>query len=259
MSRIHNHASEGFSSKNRLPLRGTTRQPRPSFEAIRPADPNKTLRVVIKVRPQNELPDPVILGSMLPTERPAPQTYTEHCAVYGSDQSDIDKVVQFALDHHLDVVEASAARRMVILHGTIKNMNMAFETDLQIYQSKRTGTDYLGRVGNVHVPEELSEVVTAVVGLDNRCMVRMRPKASEAHVPQTYFLPSELAQLYNFPSQLDGSGQCVGILEFGGGFDTTDLETYFNKLNQAMPNVIAISVDGTQNSPNDPDIPISLH
>lgn len=239
----------------RVPIRGSERQPRPLFEAVGPADPDETVRVVIKVRPKEEVPDPSELGAMLPTERPAPLSYEACADRYGADPRDIDKVVDFARAHHLQVVEANAAQRMVILKGPVKDVNAAFGTELQVFKSTKTSATYRGRVGQVHIPEDLGGIVTVVTGLDNRRLAKPRAAQADQVVP-TSFTPPQLARLYNFPAQLDGSGQCIGILEFGGGFDTTDLATYFRGLGIPLPSVTAVSVDGTPNDPNDPRIPI---
>ena len=37
----------------------------------------------------------------------------------------------------------------------------------------------------------------------------------------------EIAALYDFPIGLDRSGQCVAIIELGGGYTTRDLTKYF--------------------------------
>jgi kumamolisin len=71
-----------------------------------------------------------------------------------------------------------------------------------------------------------------------------------------------VAQLYNFPTGLDGAGQCIGILEFGGGFSTDDLNTYFQQLSLSTPSVTAVSVDGVTNQPapgqDSPDTEVML-
>jgi len=64
--------------------------------------------------------------------------------------------------------------------------------------------------------------------------------------------PVEVAKLYNFPANLDGSGQCIAILEFGGGYRPTDLKTYFKGLGIKKPKVSAVSVLGGHNDPNGP-------
>ena len=248
---------------HRVPLRGSMKHVRHSFEAIGPADPNEVVRIAIKIRPKNLLPDPAIQGAMLPTQRPAPQPYADHVATYGADPADIDKVVQFAKAHSLTVVESDAGQRMVVVTGTVKNASAAFSTELKMYHCKETGHTYRGRVGEVQIPAELAGIVTVVTGLDNRRLVKRGVRqATRAAVDESAvvsFFPPQLAQIYNFPTDLDGTGQCIGILEFGGGFDTNDLKTYFqNDLRSfriVEPSILAVSADGTQNDPNDPNIP----
>ena len=42
------------------------------------------------------------------------------------------------------------------------------------------------------------------------------------------YTPQEFAKLYSFPSSPDaGQGQCIAIIELGGGFRQSDLNTYF--------------------------------
>jgi kumamolisin len=244
----------------RVPLRGSRKNVRPSYAPVGPADPTEMVRIAIKVRPKNPIPDPAVLGAMLPTKRPSPMSYADHCATYGADPADIAKVEQFAKDHNLQVVETDAGQRMVVLKGTVKDVSAAFGTDLRMYHSKETGHTYRGREGELTVPAPLAGVVTVVTGLDNRRLVKRGVRGVHAvdESAVVSFFPPELARIYNFPTDLDGSGQCIGILEFGGGFDTNDLATYFQQdlasFGIAQPEVTAVSADGTQNDPNDPNI-----
>ena len=43
------------------------------------------------------------------------------------------------------------------------------------------------------------------------------------------------AKLYDFPAGLDGSGQCIAIIELGGGYRSADLKAYFKSLGLATP------------------------
>ena len=76
------------------------------------------------------------------------------------------------------------------------------------------------------------------------------------------YTPNEVASLYSFPTDVDGSGMCIGILEFGGGFNMSDLNTYFQSLGLASPQVVAVSVGGVVNlpipGPNSPDDEVML-
>ena len=67
------------------------------------------------------------------------------------------------------------------------------------------------------------------------------------------FTPPQLAQTYNFPANLDGTGFKIGILELGGGFVQADLDTYLSGLGlkSVKPNIVLL--DGASNSPSDPN------
>jgi len=77
----------------------------------------------------------------------------------------------------------------------------------------------------------------------------------------TSFYPTQLASLYNFPDST-GQGECIAIIELGGGYRPADINAYFSELNIAPPNVAAISVDQGQNQPtgdqNGPDGEVML-
>ena len=115
--------------------------------------------------------------------------------------------------------------------------------------------------GGIELPSSLAGIVEAVLGLDSRPQAaahfRVRPAASTA----TSFTPTQVASLYGFPAST-GVGQCVAIIELGGGFRPADLDTYFQGLGVSSPTVTAVSVDHAQNSPtgdaNGPDGEVML-
>ena len=65
--------------------------------------------------------------------------------------------------------------------------------------------------------------------------------------------PPQVAQLYQFPTGVDGTGETVGILELGGGYKTADLKNYFASLKIKEPSIVSVSVDKGKNSPTTPD------
>jgi kumamolisin len=70
-----------------------------------------------------------------------------------------------------------------------------------------------------------------------------------------------VAALYNFPAGLTGKGQTIAIVELGGGYDTSDLQTYFSNLGVTAPKVSSVSVDGGNNSPGsdaDPEVMLDI-
>ena len=67
-------------------------------------------------------------------------------------------------------------------------------------------------------------------------------------------IPTQAASLYDFPSHLDGSGQCIGVLQFGGGFDPSSVMTYFALLGPQAPAIKVVSVGGAANQPGVNDL-----
>jgi kumamolisin len=108
-------------------------------------------------------------------------------------------------------------------------------------------------------------MVEAVLGLDNRPVAysqfRARRLAGNVHgyadrVDTTSFTPLQIASLYDFPSGT-GQGECVAIIELGGGERPADLSTYFSSLGiETPPRVTVVSVDQAHNQPTgDPNGP----
>ena len=145
--------------------------------------------------------------------------------------------------------QKDAARRTVWLSGTVADFSKAFEVKLQ--QFDHPNGAYRGRTGPIHIPADLEDVVTAVLGLDNRPQAEPRFQILEesagfadVRASGVSYSPCDVAKLYNFPAGADGSGQCIGIIELGGGYRPDDLRTYCRQLGLSLPNVLVVSVDG---------------
>ena len=237
------------------PLQGSERQAMPGAASIGKADPAEPVQITIRLRRRN----PAAFAAKLDEiagggERPLSRADYERR--YGAHPADIAAVRAFAAAHGLQVVEASPGRRSVILSGTVAQCNTAFEVDLQRFQHP-SGT-YRGRVGSLNLPEELHGMVEAVLGLDNRPQAtpHFRLLDSRQAAGNGSYTPLDLAQLYNFPAGT-GQGQCVAIIELGGGETDADLQTYFANLGiSPAPQVTTVSVDGATNQPTgDPNGP----
>lgn len=67
-----------------------------------------------------------------------------------------------------------------------------------------------------------------------------------------YFTPKQVAQLYNFPSDVDGTGQTVGIINLSGGYTLPDFQAYLTSIGVTkVPTVIDVPVNGGFNNPAD--------
>jgi kumamolisin len=187
-------------------------------------------------------------------------SYQQFARKYGASPADVQRVINFARANKLQVVEASAPKRMVILSGPLGTFCRLFSAKVDIYENRETGETYRGRKGKLYVPNQIRDAVTVITGLDNRPQVKrfkqklppvdkiLKAGANAAIKPEVHS-PPEVAQLYNFPSGLDGSGQCIGLFEFAGGFTRSDLKQYFSEIGVKLPKVTAFSVDGTMNRP----------
>src|ERR1700721_3108510 len=61
--------------------------------------------------------------------------------------------------------------------------------------------------------------------------------------PGVSYSPPQVAQLYQFPTDVDGTGQTVGIIELGGGYTLASLTTYFSGQQINTPTVVSVLVD----------------
>jgi kumamolisin len=182
-------------------------------------------------------------------------------AAHGADPKDLVKIEAFAQKYGLDVMEVKPGERTIVLSGTVKALSEAFNVTLQMYEHP-TGT-YRGRTGAISVPAELDGIVQGVFGLDNRPQAKphIRPIHEQGgawrHAQQgVSYLPTQVAQLYDFPTSVNGHGQCIAIIELGGGYKINDLNTYFRQLGITTPHVTAVSVGGAHNTPTgDPNGP----
>jgi kumamolisin len=173
---------------------------------------------------------------------------------YAASEADFDQLRQFAVQHNLSVDEAasSLSRRTMVLRGTAEDMEKAFGVQLNEYQG--TEKKFHGYMGAVSLPESHAGVVEAVLGLDARPIAKPHIRfLRQAQAASVTYSPVQVAALYNFPTGVDGAGQTIGLIELGGGYNESDISTYFSGLNLTPPDVVSVSVDGGTNSPSNPD------
>jgi kumamolisin len=213
------------------------------------ANPHTTLEVTVKVRRKKELPEL--------NDRPKEaMTREELAAKYGASKEDLKKVSQAFEKFGLQTVQANEATRSVRLSGTVAAMERAFM--VKLFNYAHPSGDYRGRVGSVHVPVGVKDIVEGVFGLDNRRVAwRSKHPARDSGMqrdlsgpPSSWYKPAELAAHYEFPDGT-GAGQTVGLLEFGGGYFPKDLHAFCTLANVGVPVVKAISTDGTSTSAHD--------
>ena len=253
-----------------VPLKGSERVAVTGAKAIGAANPDESLQVTVLLRSRAQAEDATTrtnkatAGERAAVESLLKQSATERQHLSreqflkqrGGLDEDVLKVEEFAHEYGLSIADANLAKGSVTLSGTVANFSRAFNVELLNYE--HPGGTYRGRTGPVHIPSELDGIVTAVLGLDNRPQARPhfrthRPAMTShalAAQPAGTFTPVQVAQLYDFPKNADGTNQCIAIIELGGGFKSKDVQRYFKTtLNRKAPKVVAISVDGGLNKP----------
>ena len=256
-------------NQNRVALRGSQRAARRGARAVGAPDPNQQIRISVLLRPRNPLATLAAapeLNAALPHRRNY-LTREQFAETYGAVPADMAAIESFAHQHNLTVVESSPARRTMVLAGTVAALSAAFGVYLANYEHPEGA--FRGRTGPIYIPADLEKIIQGVFGFDNRPQARphfRHPRNADGkhkkHAAPSGFTPLQIAQLYDFPAGADGTGESIGILEFGGGYNSHDLGAYFQQLGVNSPSVTAVSVDGVTNQPqpgaNSPDTEVML-
>ncbi len=247
------------SARNFTVISGSERQPVRGARLIHDSYPDQTIEVSIRLRPKSETKHRELRSAL---EKPGfkHMSRAEYENAHGADPADLSQIRKFAQEFGLKVHETGTelARRTVMLSGTVSNFQKAFHVELKEYSHPKG--NFRGRVGAISVPADYADIITGVFGLDNRpqaepCFRRLpQTDKHKTHTATASFDPNEVAQIYDYPTG-DGTGQCIGLIELGGGFQLDDLSNYFSSLHINEPQVIAVSVDGGTNSPGDPNGP----
>ncbi|HEY1682675.1 MAG TPA: S53 family peptidase [Candidatus Tumulicola sp.] len=238
---------------DRHAIPGSEREPVPGAKAVAPADPNASIEatVVLKRRSPDEFG--ACVRRAVDAWPGARLSRDEFANRFSADPADCSAVRAFAKANGLQVAGEDTAAHTIRLSGTVAAFSAAFGVELHTYDYH--GGSYRGRVGSVHVPESLASVVVAVLGLDDRpqasphfrirkALGKVAPRAQGAS-----FDPVQIAKLYGFPAGAKATGQCIAVIELGGGYKDADLQAYFSGLGVPVPEVVAVSVDSAQNAP----------
>ena len=277
------------ASQKRTIVAGSEKKALPHAKVTGALDPNERIEVTVILRPRSgagsrtakAAANQAMTQALALPERRAYLTRETFAAARGAAPDDVEKVESFARDHNLTVVEASIAKRSIRLTGTIQDLTAAFRPNLK--QAKLGARTVRTRTGGISVPQSLAPIVVAVLGFDNRPAasphirflggpgaVRAPKNGARAagsgngaarravarNAPNGSFTPPQVAKLYNFPAGLDGSGQCIAIVELNDfdanaagvphpistGFSLTDLKAYFTSLGLRTPDVTAVGV-----------------
>ena len=284
--------------RKRVVLPDSARSKLPEAKPVADIDPQQRIEISILVRPRPASRDAAARAdeaqamSAAPPEQRTYLTREAFAEERGADPADFARLEAFAHEHELTVTQSSIPQRLIKMSGTLQALARAFGAKLKQYRIGRLA--FRGRTGTLSVPAELADIVVGIYGFDTRPVARPHyrvlgaasgssvaekgsarsksvakssaakkkpsprtgPRAAPS--PLKPFTALEVAKLYNFPTGLDGSGQCIALIELntpnarnqmGTGYTTADLATYFSKLGIKAPQVTAVGVDGGANLP----------
>jgi kumamolisin len=250
------------SDQSLVPLSGSERGPLATATPAGQLDTSERAELTLVLRRRAIIPAGIVEG-------PTVLTSDELASRYGADPADVELASRTLTGLGLAVTAVHAGSRRIKVAGTVGELSRAFGVTLRQVTSTGPGGQVVThryREGPVFVPAALEGVVLAVLGLDTRPQFRAHFRTAAAGpapaAQRTTYPPNQVAGIYQFPAGTTGAGQTIAVIELGGGFSTSDLDTYFNGLGIAVPSITAVSVDGASNAPgSDPtgaDVEVNL-
>ncbi len=161
---------------------------------------------------------------------------------------DIDNLHTYCIKFGLTLIDIGNLH--IDLVGSAGSFSSLFRINFGTYADSADRT-FFSHDGDVYMPAEL-DFIDHVFGLDSMPLFPKTHEVYQAPLPtiKGAFTPKDLKKLYQFPTNYNGTGQTIGIISLGGGFNQTDLATYFKELNLVpVPTVITVSVNGIKNVP----------
>jgi kumamolisin len=240
-----------MADSQRIPLAGSYRDPAPGAQPVGEGFIDEPVNVTVRLRrrpstdpsAKSEIAGAVDFGNRSIRTRPY-LTREEYAALYGAAPADVETVRKFAAGFGLVETGSCAAERSLKFKGSRQDASRAFGTTLETYRYPYG--KYRGRVGELHLPSSLAGVVEAVFGLDNRRQANALVVEESRNAPAQAKLGLErIRDLYCFPQDLSGNGECIAVLEFGGSLSPNDLQTFFRQSGITMPKISFEIVDST--------------
>ena len=153
-----------------VPLSGSERSELPGARpAAAPLDDSRVITVTVMLRRKAALPAALAEG-------PDTVSTSQLGDRYGADPDDAQLVAEVLGEYGLTVTESDLPSRRLKVSGTIATMQSAFGTTLTAVISPDPDgsgqVQHRYRTGSLSVPSRLSEIITGVIGLDDRPAAR---------------------------------------------------------------------------------------
>jgi len=192
---------------------------------------------------------------------------------FGATQADYDSVKSYLQSKGLAVTKEFSNRLLVCVSGPASAVQSAFNVNILEFQSA-SGRIFHSIDTEPSVPADIAPKIQAILGLDTSFTLHPNYKPVAAiggQLPNNFggqghlgsFGPADVRSAYNLsasnltaaglPATLNGAGQAVALVEFGGGYLASDIATYTSTYSSFFGSgytapLKAISIDGYNTS-----------
>src|SRR6201994_835247 len=213
-------------------VRGSHRKRGKGARRVGDADPREKLELTLSLRgPDLPSADALADGPLSPA-----QFRKQYCA----SRSDADKVAKVLKRYGLKIESTTLETRSMRVSGTVAAVEAAFHARLGIYESAHEGR-YRDREDDYKVPPGIDGMITALLGLGQRRVVKKRLAAGKDEVVLKAYGPADFERHYHFPHG-DAAGQKIAIAEFVDEWFPDDGAAYCPFYKRPVPKITAVPI-----------------
>ena len=227
---------------NRISLEGTARKFSDQHKPLGPIHRDEKLDVILVLKQANDIDSAVFNRKNLHDG----SLELKHKESVHLNDSFI-KVRDFAAAHDLEIVDENWMAHTIDVRGKADDLKRAFGVSIQNYDHVQG--DFYGHEDEIKIPVALSDIIDGVIGLDNYPLCEFSKPNAIAAKGYLSISPLEMAALYNIPTNFDCSGECIGLLEFSGGYSISDVKAFASDLKIKPPQMADVSVLNAKNNP----------
>jgi|GEM_PF-2205570 len=164
-------------------------------------------------------------------------THEEFVSEFGPSEQDYNSVIAFAKSNGFNINRTYSDKMILDVSGTVTTIENALNVHMEMFHHPTENRDFFAPDAdpsmNISTPissiEGLSDYQKPrPAGFDNGNNSNIKPAAYNGSGPYGSYRGKDFRAAYAPGVTLDGSGQKVGLIEFGGGFYQNDIDSYDN-------------------------------
>lgn len=228
------------------------------------SDTDVEMSLVIHLKPSVIEKDRAVLNELFYKE-PSQRSYlsSEELEKYFmADKAGIAALINYFESHGIQIQSVDANKRVIVCNGYMHQFQQIFSVGFNDYTNEQDQT-YRVHDREPSLPDNLGTYISYIEGLHTIPLQRAKSMGATQDVANDMsdkflgYTPLELAEAYDFPEG-DGEGETIGIIELGGTYIPSDMETYFSDLGIKAPVVNTIGVDSNDAIQNDLEVTLDI-